>query len=258
MQELKMLEPYQRIRLVLKTKGMNQTQLAEAMGVTRAAVSAWLNRDAERRTPIGNSSLMKMAKILYINPKWITGDSPDGGVPIAQSVVEQLNAPQLPSASTFITSVRSVVLGERPDLEPGFEYPFITALGHDYEPVKFHFSFVNEEIALSVDIYRNKTPRHQDALTQLLWPLLMAKRVDEINCREKRRYQLILINSSDDPKETTFAHQARMLGIEVALRDEEDVKSIANLIIDPQFKDGAKRWPQKLLDYQATFAASSG
>ena len=200
---------------------------------------------------------MKMAKILHINPEWITGDSPDGGVPIAQSTVEQLNAPQLPSVSKFTNSVRNVVLDERPDLEPGFEYAFITTLGHDYEPVKFDFNFVSDEIVLSVNIYRNKTPRHHDALAELLWPLLMAKRVDEINCREKRRYQLILINPIDDPKEATFAHQARMLGVEVALRDEEDVNSIANLIIDPQFKDGLKRWPKELLDYQAAFTASN-
>jgi transcriptional regulator with XRE-family HTH domain len=251
------LEPYQRIRLALQNKGMNQTQLAEEMGVTRAAVSAWLNRDAERRTPIGKSSLNKMAKILHINPNWVTGDSPDGGVPVARSAVEQLNAPQLPSVSTFISRVRRVVLDERLDLDDGFEHAFIRTLGHDYDPVRFDFNFVSDEIVLSVDIHRNKTTRHHDTLAELLWPLLMAKRVDEINCREKRRYQLILINPIDDPKEVTFAHQARMLGIEVALRDDEDVKSIANLIVDPQFKDGLKRWPKELLDYQAAFAASS-
>ena len=41
------LEPYVRVKYLMQTIGMNQSQLAEEMGVTRAAVSAWLNRDAE-------------------------------------------------------------------------------------------------------------------------------------------------------------------------------------------------------------------
>ena len=49
-QQVKALEPYLRVKYLMKTLGMNQSQLAEEMGVTRAAVSAWLNRDAERRS----------------------------------------------------------------------------------------------------------------------------------------------------------------------------------------------------------------
>jgi len=251
------LEPYQRIKYVMKTKGMNQSQFAEEMGVTRAAVSAWLNRDAERRSSIGKSSLYKMSDILNVTPEWIMGDSPEGGIPIEGAFADALTAPQTPSATAFMSSVREIVLEERPEFKEGFDFPFITTLGHDYEPIKFDFDFLGHKIALCVDIYRNKTPRVCETLPPLLWPLLMAKRMDEVNGKEKRRYQLLLINPSAEAKEIecskSFAHQARMLGIEVAIRDEENVKSIANLIIDPRFEDGAKRWPKELLDYQAGF-----
>jgi len=251
------LEPYQRIKYVMKTKGLNQSQFAEEMGVTRAAVSAWLNRDAERRSSIGKSSLYKMSDILNVTPEWIMGDSPEGGIPIVGAFAEILTAPQVPSTFTFMSSVREVTLEERPDLEEGFDFPFITTLGYDYEPIRFDCDFLGAKIALCVDIYRNKTPRNCDMLPSLLWPLLMVKRVDEMNGNEKRRYQLVLINPTAGAKERacckSFAHQARMLGIEVALREGESVKSIANLIIDPQFEDGAKRWPKELLDYQAGF-----
>jgi len=253
------LEPYQRVKYVMKTKGMNQSQFAEEMGVTRAAVSAWLNRDAERRSSIGKSSLYKMSDILNVTPEWIMGDSPDGGVPIEGDIADSLMTPQPPSAASFMGSVREIVLDERSELKEGFDFPFITTLGYDYEPIKFDFDFLGDKIALCVNIYRNKTPQNYDLLPSLLWPLLMAKRMDEVNGREKRRYQLLLINPSADAKERangkSFAHQARMLGIEVAFRDGEDVKSIANLIIDPQFEDGAKRWPEGLPDYQAGFAS---
>jgi transcriptional regulator with XRE-family HTH domain len=256
-QQVKALEPYQRVKFVMKTKGMNQSQFAEAMGVTRAAVSSWLNRDAERRSPIGNYSLYRMSEILNVTPEWITGDSLEGGIPIEGAIADALTAPQTPSVLTFMSSVRGIVLEERPEFKEGFEFPFITTLGHDYEPIKFDFDFLGPNIALCVDIYRNKTPRVCETLPPLLWPLLMAKRMDEVNGKEKRRYQLLLINPTAEAKERecskSFAHQARMLGIEVAIRDEEDVKSIANLIIDPRFEDGEKRWPKELLDYQAGF-----
>ena len=255
--ETQALEPYQRVKYVMKTKGMNQSQFAEEMGVTRAAVSAWLNRDAERRSSIGDSSLYRMSDILKVTPEWIMGDSLEGGIPIEGAIADALTAPQTPSVLTFMSSVRGVVLEERPEFKEGFDFPFITTLGHDYEPIKFDFDFLGDKIALCVDIYRNKTPRVCETLPPLLWPLLMAKRMDEVNGKEKRRYQLLLINPTADAKERecskSFAHQARMLGIEVAIRDEEDVKSIANLIIDPRFEDGEKRWPKELLDYQAGF-----
>jgi len=255
--EILALDPYQRVKFVMKTNGMNQSQFAEEMGVTRAAVSAWLNRDTERRSPIGKSSLYKMSEILNVTPEWLAGDSQEGGIPVIGSLADDITASQTPSSATFMRSIKGLVLEERPDLYEGFDFPFITTLGHDYEPVKFDFDFIGSKIVLCVDIYRNKAPRAYDTLPPLLWPLLMAKRMDEVNGREKRRYQLLLINPSADAKERegskSFAHQARMLGIEVAIRDEENVKSIANLIIDPQFKDGEKRWPKELLDYQAGF-----
>lgn len=251
------LDPYQRVKFVMKTNGMNQSQFAEEMGVTRAAVSAWLNRDAERRSPIGKSSLYKMSEILNVTPEWIMGDSPEGGIPVVGIFADDITASQTPSAIAFMSNVKELVLEERPEFKEGFDFPFITTLDYDYEPIKFDFDFLGHNIALCVDIYRNKTPRACSSLSPLLWPLLMAKRMDEVNGKKKRRYQLLLVNPSADAKELekskSFAHQARMLGIEVAIRQEENVKSIANLIIDPQFEDGAKRWPKELLDYQSGF-----
>ena len=254
------LEPYVRVKYLMQTIGMNQSQLAEEMGVTRAAVSAWLNRDAERRSEIGRSSIIKMSDILKVNPDWISGESQEGGPELNGAIVDSLTTQQTPSSTSFMSDVKKLVLDEQPDFYKGFDSPFLITVGYDYEPIKFDFDFIDSRIALVVDIYRNKTPRNSDTLPQLLWNFQMAKRLDEMNGAEKRRYQLVLIHPQASEKErddaSSFAHQARMLGIEVAIRDSEDVKSIANLIIDPQFKDGEKRWPKELLDYQASFRSS--
>lgn len=258
--QVKALEPFIRVKYLMQTIGINQSQLAEQMGVTRAAVSAWLNRDAERRSEIGRSSIIKMSDILKVNPDWITGESKEGGPELNGAILDSLTTQQTPSSTSFMGDVRKLVLDEQPDFDKGFDFPFLITVGHDYEPIKFDFDFIDSRIALIVDIYRNKTPRNSDTLPQLLWNFQMAKRLDEMNGAEKRRYQLVLIHPQASEKErddaSSFAHQARMLGIEVAIRDSEDVKSIANLIIDPQFKDGEKRWPKELLDYQASFRSS--
>ena len=259
-QQVKALEPYLRVKYLMKTLGMNQSQLAEEMGVTRAAVSAWLNRDADRRSEIARSSIIKMSDILKVNPEWITGESTDGGPELNGAIIDSLTTQQPPSSSSFMSDVKKLVLDEQPGFEKGFDFPFIITVGHDYEPIRFDFDFLDSRLALIVDIYRNKTPRNSDFLPQLLWNFQMVKRLDEMSSAEKRRYQLVLIHPSASEKEQddnrSFAHQARMLGIEVAIRDSEDVKSIANLILDPQFKDGANRWPKELLDYQATFRST--
>ena len=254
------LAPYLRVKYLMKTIGMNQSQLAEEMGVTRAAVSAWLNRDADRRSEIARSSIIKMSDILKVNPEWITGESTDGGPELNGAIVDSLTTQQTPSSTSFMSDVKKLVLDEQPNFDKGFDFPFLITVGHDYEPIKFDFDFIDSRIALIVDIYRNKTPRNSDTLPHLLWNFQMAKRLDEMNGAEKRRYQLVLIHPQASEKErddaSSFAHQARMLGIEVAIRDSEDVKSIANLIIDPKFKDGSKRWPKELLDYQASFRST--
>ena len=174
----KTLEPYLRVKYLMQTIGMNQSQLAEQMGVTRAAVSAWLNRDAERRSEIARSSIIKMSDILKVNPDWITGESQEGGPELNGAIVDSLTTQQTPSSTSFMSDVRKLVLDEQPNFDKGFDFPFLITVGHDYEPIKFDFDFIDSRIALIVDIYRNKTPRNSDTLPCLLWNFQMAKRLD--------------------------------------------------------------------------------
>ena len=67
-----------RIRLAMGALKLNQSDLAEQMGVTRASVSSWLNRDAERRTAMSSPALEKMAGVLRVSQDWIVGISKEG------------------------------------------------------------------------------------------------------------------------------------------------------------------------------------
>jgi len=256
MQTPETLDAPTRVRMAMMSLDLNQTELAEQMSVTRAAVSAWLNRNADRRTTIGPSALSKMSEILNVTQDWISGATIEGG-PAVDSSLENLirsEAEQLPTTEQLLKLVKDMVSREAPELTIGFEKSALGYLDFNYKNTEFEYDFLGADLALNIDVSK-KTSRSLDSLTALVWPLLMAKKIDEINGTAKRRYQLILISPpvSNQAVYGWFVHQSRMLGIEVSSRDNADEREIANFIIDPNFQDGALRWPQDLLDYQKGF-----
>lgn len=69
-----------RIRSVREEKGWTQTQLGDAVGVSRAAVSQWENGETKGLKP---ENLVKTSEVLGVNVKWLaTGKGPmrDNGV----------------------------------------------------------------------------------------------------------------------------------------------------------------------------------
>lgn len=64
------MEPVELFSLVLKSKGLKQSAVAEKAGITRSAFSQFLNSKATLST----DTLKDIAKELGVNPAWITGD----------------------------------------------------------------------------------------------------------------------------------------------------------------------------------------
>lgn len=238
-----------RIRLAMAALVLNQSDLAEQMGVTRASVSSWLNRDADRRTAMSSSALEKMAGVLRVSQDWIVGDSKDGGPNMDLSLEEELKheLEYLPTHEQFLKAVRTIINEEEDDafLSAGFNDCSLGYMGSSYDSNSITYDYVSEKLILNVDIVK-KSYRNLESLTELAWPLFMAKRIDEINGRPSRRYQLMLINPPllNRSVYDKFSHESAMMGIQVSIRDTADAKEIANLIADPNFKDGIDRWPE--------------
>jgi|TARA_R110002096_G_scaffold5263_1_gene24649 transcriptional regulator with XRE-family HTH domain len=241
-----------RIRLAMTALGLNQSDLADQMGVTRASVSSWLNRDADRRTAMSSSALEKMAGVLRVNRDWIVGDSKDGGPDMDLLLEEELKheLEYLPTHELFLKEVRNIINEEEDDpfLSAGFNDCSLGYMGSSYDSNSITYDYINERIILNVDIVR-KAHRNLESLTELAWPLFMAKRIDEINGRPTRRYQLMLINPPLLNRDVydKFSHESAMMGVQVSIRDKADAKEIANLIADPNFKDGIDRWPESFV-----------
>ena len=241
-----------RIRLAMTAFNLNQSDLADQMGVTRASVSSWLNRDADRRTAMSSSALETMAGVLHVSQDWIVGVSEEGGPNMDLALEEELKneLEHLPTHEQFLKLIKNNVNDEDDEYLPiGFDDCSLGYMGSKYDGNSIDYDYVNGEIVLKIDISK-KTIRTLESLTDLAWPLIMAKRIDEISGRPSRRYQLMLINPPLINRDVydKFSHQSKMIGIQVSIRDVADAKEIANLIADPLFEDGAKRWPQDFVD----------
>ena len=240
-----------RIRLAMGALKLNQSDLAEQMGVTRASVSSWLNRDAERRTAMSSPALEKMAGVLRVSQDWIVGISKEGA-PDMELTLEQLRQEieYLPTKEVFLKEVRGNIDEEEDQmLSLGFDDCCLGYMGDNYDDNAIEYDYISRGLVLSLDISK-KTTRNLDSLTELAWPLFMARRIDETNGRKNRRYQLILINPPLVNRDVydKFAHQSKMMGVQVSIRHDADPVEIANLIADPHFKDGIKRWPKDLVE----------
>lgn len=245
-----------RIRLAMSALKLNQSDLADQIGVTRAMVSAWLNRDEGRRTAISSSALETMAAVLSVSQDWIVGVSTEGGLNMDLSSEEfRQEIEYLPTKEAFMKQIRDNIDGEEDQmLGVGFDDCSLGYMGDNYDDKEIKYDYINGSLVLNLDISK-KTTRNLDALTELAWPLFMAKRIDETNGRKNRRYQLILINPPLVSREVydRFSHQSKMMGVQVSIRHEADAKEIANLIADPFFQDGIKRWPQDLVNAQEKY-----
>ena len=253
---LKATDTVIRIRSAMGALKLNQSELAEQMGVTRAMVSAWLNRDEGRRTAISSSALEIMAGVLRVCPDWIVGISKEGGPDMDISLEElRQEIEYLPTKEVFLKHVRrNIDQEEDPMLSIGFDDCALGYMGDNYDDNTIIYDYINESLVLNLDISK-KQQRSLDSLTELAWPLFMARRIDETNGRRNRRYQLVLINPpllNVDIYEK-FSHQSRMMGVQVSIRHVADAKEIANLIADPLFHDGIKRWPQNLVNAQEKY-----
>jgi len=241
-----------RIRLAMTALKLNQSDLADKMSVTRASVSSWLNRDIDRRTAISASALETMAGVLRVTPDWIVGVSETGGPDMDLSLKEELRheLEYLPTKEQFLKQIRTFVDEEAADfLAVGFDDCSIGYMGEGFSSSSLEFDYVNGSLVLALDISK-KTTRTLDTLTELVWPLFIAKKIDEINGKKHRRYQLMLINPPlvNFDVYSTFAYQSRMMGVQVGIRDSADAKEISNLIADPHFEDGIQRWPKDIVD----------
>lgn len=247
------LDETDRVRLAMRYLNLNQSELAEVMGVTRAAVSAWLHKSPERRMQPSAQTHIKMAEALNVTVEWITGALDTGGPDMNEVLVRSLQEikDQLPSLDVFLNEVDNCFKDEDDEfLSVGFNDRELGYIGHDFEVDKIAYDYVGENIILNVDISK-KPYRSFERLTELVWPLLMAKRIDETAGRSKRRYQLLLINPPQSNRQTMyeyFIHQSRLLGVQVSVREKADAQETCNLIADPFFKDGVSRWPQPFVN----------
>jgi transcriptional regulator with XRE-family HTH domain len=241
-----------RIRAAMTVVKINQTDLAEQIGVTRAAVSAWLNRDPDKRSAISPAALEKMSGVLLVSPDWIDGTSDAGGITEMEfNALEEID--NLPSKEWFLKLVKRIV--DENSSSDGFEDP---SMGYMDDTLTVHtidFDYVDDRMVMNVDISK-KTTRTIESLTELAWPLFMAKRIDEINNtkKTKRRYQLLLINPPllNQVAYEGFAYQARMMGVMVSIRNTADEIEISNLVIDPFFQD-EERWPKSVIEAKEKF-----
>lgn len=81
-----------RIKQARQAAGISQSELAEAMGITRSACSQW---EADQGTGPRRERLERLAVELGVTYQWLaTGNEPDGQNQISESVPAYLTAEQ--------------------------------------------------------------------------------------------------------------------------------------------------------------------
>jgi len=173
-----------------------------------------------------------MAGVLRVSQDWIVGDSKDGGPDMDLSLEEfRQEIEYLPTKEMFLKQVMNAVKSKSDILSKGFDDCSLGYMGENYEDNAIKYDYVSESLVLNLNISK-KTTRNLEDLTELAWPLLMAKRIDKTNGVKNRLYQLMLINPSlvNEKVYYNFKHQSRMMGVEVEMSHYPEEHKIANLI----------------------------
>lgn len=115
-----------RLRAALAEARMNQSELARRVGVTRGAVSFWLN---SATTNLAGENLLKVASVLSVSPNWLATGRGTMKPASAQEVPLQGN-PEYPAIRRVKIKISAGITGY--GIEP-FE--------EDHAPIVFHRSW---------------------------------------------------------------------------------------------------------------------
>ncbi|WP_063801356.1 XRE family transcriptional regulator [Burkholderia ubonensis] len=115
-----------RLRAALVEAKMNQSELARRVGVTRGAVSFWLNGDT---TNLAGENLLKVAFVLSVSPTWLANGRGKMKAASAQEITLQGN-PEYPAIRRVKIKISAGITGY--GVEP---------LEDDHAPIVFHRSW---------------------------------------------------------------------------------------------------------------------
>lgn len=181
---------WERIRIALSASRMSQAALARACNVERAAVSAWVNPDPDKRRNPTSENLFLIAQATGVRLDWLQGgekDGPESTIDFAQGV------------RRFSHSKKHMAERDTEDLVREADPTLLQNFGHVFEILDYRFDYVGQNLVAewffvshAGGIEPNKT-----LFRSKLWALSLMRSKDA-QLHFKREYALLLCSLLDD------------------------------------------------------------